>query len=139
MKTALSLVEAAREHTGRVDVLVNNAGTTGPTQAADEDAEGFRSVLDVNVVAAFRLAVLAAGAADRPESMSVINVASILGLVGTGQIPFPSYAASKGAVVALTRELAAQWSRRGVRVNAIAPGWFESEMTAEMFAEELLS
>src|SRR5207237_4010211 len=67
---------------------------------------------------------------------SVVNVASILGLVGTGQIPFPSYAASKGAVVALTRELAAQWSRRGVRVNAIAPGWFESEMTAEMFADE---
>jgi NAD(P)-dependent dehydrogenase (short-subunit alcohol dehydrogenase family) len=64
---------------------------------------------------------------------SIVNVASVLGLVGVGQIPQASYAAAKGGVVNLTRELAAQWARRGVRVNAIAPGWFHTEMTAEMF------
>jgi NAD(P)-dependent dehydrogenase (short-subunit alcohol dehydrogenase family) len=69
-------------------------------------------------------------------SGSVVNVASILGLVASGQIPQASYAASKGAVVNLTRELAVQWARRGVRVNAIAPGWFLSEMTEEMFGDE---
>jgi NAD(P)-dependent dehydrogenase (short-subunit alcohol dehydrogenase family) len=67
---------------------------------------------------------------------NIINVASILGLVGTGQIPQAAYAASKGAVVNLTRELAAQWARRGLRVNAIAPGWFESEMTGDMFSDD---
>jgi NAD(P)-dependent dehydrogenase (short-subunit alcohol dehydrogenase family) len=66
----------------------------------------------------------------------VVNVASVLGLVGAGQVPQASYAASKGAVVNLTRELAAQWARRGVRVNALAPAWFESEMTRDMFGDE---
>src|SRR5205085_7479459 len=59
-----------------------------------------------------------------------------LGVVAAGQIPFASYAASKGGLVQLTRELAGQWARRGVRVNALAPGWFESDMTAELFADE---
>ena len=65
-----------------------------------------------------------------------MNVASILGVVGVGQIPQASYAASKGGVVNLTRELAAQWARRGVRVNTLAPAWFPTEMTGEMFADE---
>jgi NAD(P)-dependent dehydrogenase (short-subunit alcohol dehydrogenase family) len=65
-----------------------------------------------------------------------VNVASIWGLVGVGQIPEAGYAASKGGLVNLTRELAAQWARKGVRVNTLAPGWFPSEMTAEMFADE---
>jgi NAD(P)-dependent dehydrogenase (short-subunit alcohol dehydrogenase family) len=67
---------------------------------------------------------------------SIVNVASILGLLGTGQIPQASYAASKGGLINLTRELAAQWARRGVRVNALAPAWFESEMTGDMFRDE---
>ncbi len=68
---------------------------------------------------------------------SVVNIASIWGLVGVGQIPDASYAASKHALVGLTRELGAQWARKGVRVNAIAPGWFESEMTVgTMFGDE---
>ena len=68
---------------------------------------------------------------------SIVNVASIWGLVGVGQIPEAGYAASKGGVVSLTRELAAQWARRGVRVNALAPGWFHTEMTdGGMFGSE---
>ena len=67
---------------------------------------------------------------------SIVNIASMLGLVGSAPIKQASYCASKGAVVNLTRELAAQWARKGVRVNAMAPGWFPSEMTAEMFEDE---
>ena len=67
---------------------------------------------------------------------AIVNVASILGLVGVGQIPQAAYTAAKGGVVNLTRELAAQWARKGVRVNAIAPAWFESEMTDDMFGDE---
>jgi NAD(P)-dependent dehydrogenase (short-subunit alcohol dehydrogenase family) len=67
---------------------------------------------------------------------SIVNVASVLALVGVGQIPQASYAASKGGLVSMTRELAAQWARRGVRVNALAPAWFASEMTHDMFLDE---
>src|SRR5471032_1425634 len=68
---------------------------------------------------------------------TIVNVASIWGLVGVGQIPEAGYAASKGGIVSLTRELAAQWARRGVRVNALAPGWFNTEMTVgRMFGDE---
>jgi len=70
------------------------------------------------------------------KSGSIVNIASILGLVGAGRIPLASYVASKGGIVLLTRELALQWARRGVRVNAIAPGWFPSEMTDGMLASE---
>ena len=130
------LVGTALDRYGKIDVLVNNAGVGTPEPAESETVERFREVLEVNVTAAFALTQAVARSMLARGSGSVVNVSSILGLVGSGQIPFPSYAASKGAVVALTRELAAQWSRRGVRVNAIAPGWFESEMTAEMFADE---
>jgi hypothetical protein len=130
------LVAATVERFGRVDVLVNNAGIGSPVPAEDERVERFRTVVDVNLVAAFAVAqavarhMLAAGAG------SIVNVASVLGVVGVGQMPFASYAASKGGLVNLTRELAAQWGRRGVRVNALAPAWFESEMTTEMFSDE---
>jgi NAD(P)-dependent dehydrogenase (short-subunit alcohol dehydrogenase family) len=72
---------------------------------------------------------------DRRQG-SIINVASVLGLVSAGQIPQAGYAASKAGLINLSRELAAQWGRRGIRVNALCPGWFESELTADMFADE---
>ncbi|RIL07867.1 MAG: short-chain dehydrogenase [Proteobacteria bacterium] len=121
---------------GAVDVLVNNAGFVEIVPAESEPLASFASIVDVNLVGAFRCAqrfgreMLARGAG------SIVNVASILGVVGVGQIPQASYAASKGGLVNLTRELAAQWARRGVRVNALAPAWFPSEMTADMFADE---
>jgi NAD(P)-dependent dehydrogenase (short-subunit alcohol dehydrogenase family) len=130
------LASCTLEHFGRVDVLVNNAGITEIIAAEAEPVSTFERVLAVNLVGLFACtqrfgrAMLAAGRG------SVVNVASVLGLVGAGQIPQASYAASKGGVVNLTRELAAQWARRGVRVNALAPAWFESEMTREMFGDE---
>jgi NAD(P)-dependent dehydrogenase (short-subunit alcohol dehydrogenase family) len=132
-----AVVERALERYGRVDVLVNNAGMVDVHPAEEEPLEEFRKVIDVNLVAPFALSQHAARAMlDGGEGGAIVNVASILGLVGVGQIPQAGYAASKGGIVNLTRELSAQWSPKGVRVNAIAPGWFESEMTADMFSEE---
>jgi NAD(P)-dependent dehydrogenase (short-subunit alcohol dehydrogenase family) len=130
------LMAATLDRFGRVDVLVNNAGVGVPEPAESETPERFAEVLDVNLTSAFALSQLVGRSMLDAGRGTIVNVVSILGLVSAGQIPFPSYAASKGGLIALTRELAGQWSGRGVRVNALAPGWFESEMTAEMFADE---
>jgi NAD(P)-dependent dehydrogenase (short-subunit alcohol dehydrogenase family) len=131
-----ALVDAALAHFGRVDVLVNNAGVEGVVPAEDETIDDFRSVLDVNLTGAFHCAQLFGREMLAQGAGSIVNVASIFGVVGVGQIPQASYAAAKGGLVNLTRELAAQWARRGVRVNAVAPAFFPSEMTAEMFEDE---
>ena len=130
------LVGTAQETHGHVDVLVNNAGTADPVPAEDEPSETFREVLAVNLTAAFVLTQLVGRQMLDRGSGVVVNVASVLGLVGSGQIPQAGYVASKGGLVNLTRELAAQWARRGVRVNALAPGWFRTEMTEVLFADE---
>jgi hypothetical protein len=130
------LVGLALERHGRVDVLVNNAGTADPLPAEDEPPGRFREVVAVNLTAAFVLTQLVGRHMLDRGSGVVVNVASVLGLVASGQIPQAGYVASKGGLVNLTRELAAQWARRGVRVNALAPGWFRTEMTEEMFADE---
>jgi NAD(P)-dependent dehydrogenase (short-subunit alcohol dehydrogenase family) len=132
-----SLVAETIEHYGRVDVLVNNAGSSEPTSALEETSDHFRATVELNLVAPFELAREAARAMVERDGGSIVNVASIWGLVGVGQIPEAGYAASKGGIVNLTRELAAQWARRGVRVNALAPGWFHTEMTdGVMFGDE---
>ena len=130
------LVERTLDAFGAIDILVNNAGITEVIPAEDEPLDTFLRVLSVNLTGAFLCAqrcgrvMLAAG------SGAIVNVSSILGLVGTGQIPQASYTASKGGLVNLTRELAAQWARRGVRVNGLAPAWFGTEMTSDMFEDE---
>jgi len=131
-----ALVERALEVCGRIDVLVNNAGVGTPYPAEEEPIEHFREVMELNVTALFELSRLVAAPMIDQGGGSIVNVASILGLVASAPIKQASYAASKGAVVNLTRELAVQWARRGVRVNALAPGWFPSEMTATMFDDE---
>ena len=131
------LVAATLERYDRVDIVVNNAGSSEPIPALDESTEHFRATVELNLVAPFELARAAAKAMVETGGGSIVNVASIWGLVGVGQIPEAGYAASKGAIVNLTRELAAQWARRGVRVNALAPGWFHTEMTdGVMFGDE---
>jgi NAD(P)-dependent dehydrogenase (short-subunit alcohol dehydrogenase family) len=130
-----ALVRAAVAETGRLDVLVNNAGAPGATRAEDESPADFADVLAVNLVAPFHLAKLAAAA----HVTSIVNVSSILGVVSTAPIGGASYAASKAGLIGLTRELAGQWGAAGVRVNALAPGWFRSEMTEGLFADEQAS
>ena len=130
-------VAAALAAFGRIDVLVNNAGTADVGPALDEPLEQFVGTLQLNLVAPFALSRAAARSMiESGRGGTIVNIASMLGLVGQGQMPQAGYAASKGGLVNLTRELAAQWARKGVRVNALAPGWFESEMTAPLFSTE---
>jgi NAD(P)-dependent dehydrogenase (short-subunit alcohol dehydrogenase family) len=135
---AEALVAAALARYDRVDVLVNNAGYSEPTPALDETTAHFTASLRVNLIAPFELARECARSMTIDDRGGVIvNVASLWGLVGVGQIPEAGYAAAKGGIVNLTRELAAQWARKRVRVNALAPGWFRTEMTeGRMFGDE---
>ena len=130
------LVDQTMSAHGRIDVLVNNAGTGEPVAPLDESPEDFRQVIAVNLTAMFVICQKAGAQMVQAGSGSIVNVASILGLVGSAPFASTSYAASKGGVVQLTRDLAAQWAPFGVRVNALAPGWFESEMTSAMFSDE---
>ncbi|HVV36285.1 MAG TPA: glucose 1-dehydrogenase [Acidimicrobiales bacterium] len=130
------LVAATMDNYGRIDIVVNNAGIGEPIAAIDEPVDEFRNTVAVNLTATFALCQKAGRHMLAAGRGSIVNVASILGMVGAGMFASASYASSKGAVIQLTRDLAAQWARQGVRVNALAPGWFESEMTAVMFADE---
>ena len=120
---------------GHLDILVNNAGIGTPSPAELESIDVFREVVDVNLNALFLLSQLAGRHMIERRSGTIVQVASILGLVASTPIKQASYCASKGAVISLTRELGCQWARKGVRVNALAPGWFPSEMTAVMFGD----
>jgi NAD(P)-dependent dehydrogenase (short-subunit alcohol dehydrogenase family) len=130
-----SLVSRTVEELGRIDVLVNNAGMGTPQPALEEDLSSFRRTLDINLVALFDLARLVARPMLAAGRGSIINIASVYGLGSAWPIPNGGYAASKGAVIQLTRELACQWAKGGVRVNALSPGFFPSEATAEMVAD----
>ena len=116
------MIAATQERFGSLDVLVNNAGVANPQPAEQESLEDFKRVLDVNLGGVFLCAQRCSRVMLAAGKGVIVNVASVLGVVGAGQIPQASYTASKGGVVNLTRELAAQWARRGIRVNAILPG-----------------
>ncbi len=121
----------------RVDVLINTAGTVGEVVAAEnEDPDEIARVIDVNLMAPYHLARAFGPAMREAGSGSIVNISSISGVVGIGRIPQAAYVASKTGLVGLTRELAAQWGRWGIRVNAVAAGYFRSDMTADMFASE---
>jgi NAD(P)-dependent dehydrogenase (short-subunit alcohol dehydrogenase family) len=113
---------------GRVDVLVNNAGISFIAPAETVSADQFRKVLDVNLVAPFLLCKAFGTIMLQQRSGSIVNVASIAGLVGIGDRS--AYNASKHGLIGLTRTLAAEWGGRGVRSNAVCPGWVKTEMDA---------
>ncbi|AFR51038.1 SDR family NAD(P)-dependent oxidoreductase [Gordonia sp. KTR9] len=131
-----NLVDEAFHATGRVDVLVNNAGMAGPPDAEQETPEGFSAILDLNLLAGFHLSTYLAGRLGEDATASIINIASVIGLVSTAPIGGASYAASKAGTLGMTRELAGQWGRRGIRVNAVVPGWFDTEMTDGLFTND---
>ncbi|MET4430369.1 SDR family oxidoreductase [Mycolicibacterium sp. 624] len=131
-----ALVDAAMEEFGRVDILVNNAGVGSVGPATRQGPQEFRSVLDVNLYGTY-WAAQACGLVMQPGS-SIVNVSSILGITTTG-LPQAAYSASKAAVIGLTRDLAQQWgTRKGIRVNAIAPGFFASETSSENYDDDLV-
>jgi NAD(P)-dependent dehydrogenase (short-subunit alcohol dehydrogenase family) len=130
-----ALVEAAVAEFGRVDVLVNNAGLGTSRPALRESPDQFRAVIDVNLNGTFWMAQAAAKAME-PGS-AIVNVSSIMAWWSVGA-PQASYMASKAGIIGMTRDLAQQWTgRRGIRVNAIAPGLFETEMTGHFWVELL--
>lgn len=136
----ISLVESAVEEMGGVHILVNNAGISTTKPAHHESAEDFTSVLDVNLTGAYFMAqAFARNCIVASHGGSIVNVSSVLGITG-GTTPQAGYSASKAGLLGLTRDLAMQWSgRKGIRVNALAPGFFASEMTGPLLedAEQL--
>jgi NAD(P)-dependent dehydrogenase (short-subunit alcohol dehydrogenase family) len=123
------LVDAAMRELGRVDVLVNNAGVGTAVPATRESVDQFTSVIDVNLNGCYWMAQ-ACGRVMEPGS-AIVNISSVLGITTAG-LPQAAYAASKAGLIGLTRDLAQQWTgRKGIRVSALAPGFFESEMTAQ--------
>ncbi len=126
------LVADVLDRFGTVHVLVNNAGVGRKVAIEDEDIDTFRHAMELNVTAVWQLSKLVSVPMVAQKYGSIVNIASMLGHVGSAPVKQAHYCASKGAVVNLTRELALQWARKGVRVNALCPGWFDSEMTAGM-------
>ncbi|HEX8123087.1 MAG TPA: glucose 1-dehydrogenase [Solirubrobacteraceae bacterium] len=121
------VVEETVAQLGRVDVLINNAGIGTAVPATRESPDEFRRVIDINLNGSYFMAQ-ACGRAMK-DGGSIVNIGSVLGST-TAFLPQAAYAASKAAIIGLTRDLAQQWTgRKGIRVNALAPGFFESEMT----------
>ena len=129
------LVASVMDRFGRIDVLVNNAGLGRPQPAVEEDIDSFRYTLEVNLVAVFQLARLVAREMSQATAGSIINIGSVYGLGSAWPVPNGAYAASKGGVIQLTRELACQWAKWGIRVNALVPGFFPAESTEPLLSD----
>jgi NAD(P)-dependent dehydrogenase (short-subunit alcohol dehydrogenase family) len=117
---------------GPLDILVNNAGAVRSAAIEQETLADFEASLELNLIAAWHLSKLFGVSMVQSGRGSIINIASIFGVVGSTPVKETGYPAAKGGLVNLTRELGLQWSRKGVRVNAICPGWFATEMTDDM-------
>ena len=124
-----TVVDDTISHFGRVDILVNNAGISWGEMPEDMPLEKWQRVLDVNLTGCFLMAQAVGREMLKHGSGSIINIASISGITSSANGPFyAGYVASKAGLIGLTRELAASWGRKGIRVNAIAPGFFHSRL-----------
>ncbi|PYS86673.1 MAG: gluconate 5-dehydrogenase [Acidobacteria bacterium] len=124
-----SLVDETLARSGRIDILVNNAGISWGAMPEDMPLEKWQMVLDVNLTGCFLMAQAVGREMLKHGSGSIINIASISGITSSANGPFyTGYVASKAGLIGLTRELAASWGRKGIRVNAIAPGFFHSRL-----------
>ncbi len=132
-----NLVDTIINEYGKIDILINNAGISDPIPALEEDLDLFKSVIQIDLISCFHLAQLCAQHMETQETGgAIVNVASIHGFVGSSPNNQPGYTAAKGGLINLTRELALEWARHGIRVNAIAPGYITTELTDEMIAGE---
>jgi NAD(P)-dependent dehydrogenase (short-subunit alcohol dehydrogenase family) len=129
------VIDTAASELGGIDILVNNAGR-GEGGPAEDDTT-FREIIELNLSVPFELAQYCARRSLADSSaLSIVNITSMFGIVAARSMPQASYTASKGGLNHLTRELANQWAPSNIRVNAIAPGWFSSEMTAETILDD---
>ena len=132
-----NLVDTIINEYGKIDILINNAGISDPIPTLEEDLDLFKRVIQIDLISCFHLAQLCAQHMETQESGgAIVNVASIHGFVGSSPNNQPGYTAAKGGLINLTRELALEWARHGIRVNAIAPGYITTELTDEMIAGE---
>ena len=133
--SAESLFGRVKERFGRVDILINNAGTIHRDAAVDTTLDSWQQVLQVNLTSVFQLSQLAARDMILREAPGkIVNIASLLSF--QGGIRVPAYAASKGGVAQLTKALANEWAPKGIQVNAIAPGYFATSNTEALQADE---
>lgn len=124
-----TVVDATVAKYGSVDILINNAGISWGAMPEDMPLDQWQKVIDVNLTGCFLFAQAAGREMLKQKSGSIINIASIAGLTSSANGPFcAGYVASKAGLIGLTRELAASWGRKGIRVNAIAPGFFHSRL-----------
>jgi NAD(P)-dependent dehydrogenase (short-subunit alcohol dehydrogenase family) len=131
-----AVVDATRTAYGRIDILVNNAGVTWAEEPERMPLEKWQKVIDVNLTGAFLFSQAAGRAMLERQYGRIINIASIAGLRSSiGWPHYAGYAASKAGLIGLTRELAASWGRQGIRVNAIAPGYFHSRLADAAIAQ----
>jgi len=126
-----AVVDRTREELGRIDVLVNNAGTVWGAPPEDTPLEGWQKVIDVNLTGVFLFSQAVGRAMIEEGGGKIVNIASVAGLGGAPPevMNAIAYNASKGGVIAFTRDLACKWARHAINVNAIAPGWFPSDMS----------
>ena len=134
-ETPKDLVAQTVEEFGRIDILINNAGTIRRAPAVDYSEEDWAAVIEVNLSSVFRLSQLAGREMiDTKRGGKIVNIASLLSF--QGGITVPAYAASKGGVAQLTKALANEWAKHGINVNAIAPGYMRTNNTAALQADE---
>ncbi|HEX2115516.1 MAG TPA: SDR family NAD(P)-dependent oxidoreductase [Alphaproteobacteria bacterium] len=129
------LIDAIAALHGRLDILVNNAGAAARVASEDMPTETWEKVIAVNLTGAFRCARAAGRHMLDAGAGAVINISSIMGLVGGALYPNPAYHASKGALVNWTRALALEWAARGVRVNAVAPAFVRTPFTDKLLSD----
>jgi len=132
-----AVVEQAKARYGSIDILVNNAGTSWGAPVEEYPEEQWQKVLDVNLTGLFLFSKTVAREMIAAGRSKIVNVALIVALAGApaGYLDAVAYTASKGGVVALTRDLAVKWARHGINVNAIAPGWFPTRMSRALLEQ----
>ena len=130
------VVDAALARFGRIDILINNAGTSWGAPVEEMPLDAWRKVIETNLTGTFLFSQAVGKVMLKQHRGKIINIASIAGMAGSpDELQAIGYSASKGGVIAFTRELARKWARHGIHVNAIAPGWFPTHMSATVIEQ----